>query len=80
MATIAVLAHEHDRFHSGHYMLQHHIPHWIDAGHIVVLHEGLSEEESLKVWAKLALTLANHIGDRTVIEQAIAVARPRPAA
>ena len=47
---------------------------------LVRLHQGLSEEESLKVWAKLALTLANHIGDRTVIEQAIAVARPRPAA
>ena len=27
------------------------------------LHEGLSETESLKVRAKLALTLANHVGD-----------------
>lgn len=43
---------------------------------LVRLHEGLSEVESLKVWAKLALALANHIGDRAVIEQAIAVARP----
>jgi hypothetical protein len=44
---------------------------------LVRLHEGLSEAESLKVWAKLALTLANHIGDGAVIEQAILVARPR---
>ena len=43
---------------------------------LVRLHEGLSEAESLKVWAKLALLLANHIGDRAVIEQAIALARP----
>jgi hypothetical protein len=43
---------------------------------LVRLHEGLTEAESLKVWAKLVLTLANHIGDRTVLEQAIAVARP----
>ena len=43
---------------------------------LVRLHEGLSEADSLKVWAKLVLTLANHIGDRVVIEQAIAVARP----
>lgn len=43
---------------------------------LVRLHEGLSEAESLKVWAKLVLTLANHIGDREVVEQAMAVARP----
>ena len=43
---------------------------------LVRLHEGLSEAESLKVWAKLALVLANHIGDRGVVEQAIALARP----
>jgi hypothetical protein len=46
---------------------------------LVRLHEGLSDEESLEVWAKLALTLANHIGDRAVVEQAIALARPKPA-
>jgi hypothetical protein len=44
---------------------------------LVRLHEGLTEAESLKVWAKLVLTLANHIGDRAVIEQAIAVAQAR---
>lgn len=43
---------------------------------LVRLHEGLGEAESLRVWARLVLTLANHIGDREVIEQAIAVARP----
>jgi len=47
---------------------------------LVALHAGLSEAESLKVWAKLALALANHIGNPTVIEQAIAVARPASAA
>lgn len=47
---------------------------------LVRLHEGLTDAESLKVWAKLVLTLANHIGDRAVIEQAIAVARPDRAA
>lgn len=40
----------------------------------VRLHEGLTEAESLKVWAKLVL--ANPIGHRMVIERAIAVARP----
>ncbi len=44
---------------------------------LVQLHEGLSESESLKVWAKLVLTLANHIGDKDVIEQAINLARPK---
>ncbi len=43
---------------------------------LVRMHEGLSEAESLKVWAKFALTLANHVGDRAVIEQAVAIARP----
>lgn len=43
---------------------------------LVRMHEGLSDAESLKVWAKFALTLANHIGDHAVIAEAIAVARP----
>lgn len=46
---------------------------------LVQLHEGLSDTESLKVWAKLVLTLANHIGDPDVVEEAIALVRPRPA-
>lgn len=47
---------------------------------LVRLHEGRSEIESLRIWSRLVLTLANHIGDREVIEQAIALARPRDAA
>lgn len=43
---------------------------------LVHLHEGLSETESLKVWAKLVLILANHVGDPAVIDQAITLARP----
>ena len=43
---------------------------------LVRMHDGLTEAESLKVWAKLVLTLANHIGDPVVIAQAISVARP----
>lgn len=43
---------------------------------LVALHEGLSEAESLRVWAKLVLVLANHIGDPGVVAQAIAIARP----
>ena len=43
---------------------------------LVGLHDGLTEAESLKVWAKLVVTLVNHIGDRTIVEQAIALARP----
>lgn len=46
---------------------------------LVRLHEGLSDEESLEAWARLALTLANHVGDREVVEQAITLARPKPA-
>ncbi|WP_025900079.1 DUF2783 domain-containing protein [Sneathiella glossodoripedis] len=39
------------------------------------LHEGLSEEESTLVNAKLVLILANHIGDRAVITEALTLAR-----
>lgn len=43
---------------------------------LVRLHDGLDEAESLKVWARFALSLANHVGDPGVIDQAIALARP----
>lgn len=43
---------------------------------LVRLHDGLSDAESMKVWARLVLLLANHIGDRDVIEDAIALAAP----
>lgn len=42
---------------------------------LVALHEGLSDEESARASARLILLLINHIGDRAVIEQAIALAR-----
>ena len=39
----------------------------------------LSEEESLRVSARLVLLLANHVGDRAVLSEAIRIARtPRP--
>lgn len=38
-------------------------------------HEGLSTEESQSLNAKLVLILANHIGDREVLKDALAAAR-----
>ncbi|HLG80796.1 MAG TPA: DUF2783 domain-containing protein [Bradyrhizobium sp.] len=35
----------------------------------------LSEEESLRVSARLVLLLANHVGDRAVLSEAIRLAR-----
>lgn len=35
----------------------------------------LNEEESLRVSARLVLLLANHVGDRTVLSEAIRLAR-----
>lgn len=43
MATIVVLAGEHDRFHTRQFMLQQLFPFWIEAGHVVVVHEGPGE-------------------------------------
>lgn len=37
-------------------------------------HEGLSKEQSDALNARLILTLANHIGDREVLRQALEVA------
>lgn len=42
---------------------------------LVALHDGKTTQESLLALSKLVLTLANHIGDMTVIEAAIDVAR-----
>jgi len=47
---------------------------------IVDMHEGLTIEESLKATAKLALLLANHIGDPAVISEAVAIASKTPSA
>ena len=38
-------------------------------------HQGLSEEQSHALNARLILTLANHIGDVQVLKEAIAVAQ-----
>ena len=38
-------------------------------------HEGLSEAESHRLNARLVLILANHIGDLTVLQAALALAR-----
>ncbi len=42
---------------------------------LIRLHDGLSEEQSLRVNARLILLLANHIGDRDVLREAFAIAR-----
>ena len=42
---------------------------------IVELFDGESDEDSRKICAKLVLLLANHIGDASVIREAIAIAR-----
>ncbi|MGN1056676.1 MAG: DUF2783 domain-containing protein [Comamonas sp.] len=39
-------------------------------------HEGLSTEDSLKLLFKLSLLLSNHIGNREVVAQALALSRP----
>lgn len=42
---------------------------------LIRAHEGLSQEESLKLNAKLILLLANHIGDLEVVRAALAKAK-----
>lgn len=42
---------------------------------LIGAHEGLSDEESALLNAKLILLLANHIGDRGVLDEALAAAR-----
>jgi len=44
---------------------------------LIDLHKGLTPEQSQKVNAKLILLLTNHIGDINVIQQAIALAKPK---
>jgi hypothetical protein len=43
---------------------------------LMAAHEGLSDEESARLNVRLVLLLMNHIGDRAVLEGAIAAARP----
>jgi uncharacterized protein DUF2783 len=42
---------------------------------LIATHRDLSDEESALVNAKLVLLLANHIGDASVLAQAMAAAR-----
>lgn len=43
---------------------------------LMAAHEGLSDEESARLNVRLVLLLMNHIGDRAVLESAVAAARP----
>jgi hypothetical protein len=42
---------------------------------LLAAHEGLSKEESDAFNARLILTLANHVGDRAALREALDVAR-----
>ena len=44
---------------------------------LLALHEGLTKEESDAINARLILILANHIGDRSILREALEVARLR---
>lgn len=43
---------------------------------LLATHKGLTPEESHALNARLILILANHIGDRQALDQALALARP----
>jgi Protein of unknown function (DUF2783) len=42
---------------------------------LLAAHKGLTPDESHALNARLILILANHIGDRTTLDQALALAR-----
>ncbi len=42
---------------------------------LIDMHRGLSDEQSAQVNAKLILILSNHIGDLSVLREAMALAR-----
>lgn len=44
---------------------------------LLAAHEGLSDEDSAALNARLILILANHIGDRAVLSRAISAAAQR---
>jgi hypothetical protein len=46
---------------------------------LVAAHEGLNKNESDALNARLILLLANHVGDREVLREALAAARLPPA-
>lgn len=43
---------------------------------LIDAHDGLADEESAAFNARLVLILANHIGDRAILSDAIATAAP----
>jgi hypothetical protein len=45
---------------------------------LLAAHEGLSKADSDALNARLVLVLANHIGDRGTLSQALAAAAPSP--
>jgi hypothetical protein len=46
---------------------------------LVKMTEGLDDAAAQKATAKLVLLLANHIGDQDVLNEAMAIARGKPA-
>lgn len=42
---------------------------------LIAAHEGLSDDDSAALNARLILLLANHIGDREALSEALALAR-----
>jgi Protein of unknown function (DUF2783) len=44
---------------------------------LIATHEGLSDADSQALNARLILVLANHIGDRAILTQAMAAATPK---
>lgn len=42
---------------------------------LIEAHSGLDEDESMRLNARLILLLANHVGDRAILDQAIAAAK-----
>ncbi|MGI9419311.1 MAG: DUF2783 domain-containing protein [Geminicoccaceae bacterium] len=42
---------------------------------LIAAHEGLTKEESDALNARLILTLANHVGERAVLSEAISLAK-----
>ncbi|WP_158965767.1 DUF2783 domain-containing protein [Chachezhania sediminis] len=45
---------------------------------LIAAHDGLSDDESAALNARLILILANQIGDRAVLTAALDAARPKP--
>ncbi|MBR9841737.1 MAG: DUF2783 domain-containing protein [Rhodobacteraceae bacterium] len=45
---------------------------------LLAAHEGLTKAESDALNARLVLVLANHIGNRAILTEALAAAAPKP--